>query len=153
MLVTRLGPGTEVIDELLDILATSPHAGLTVVSAAGSVDLVQYAMAHVSATGATTYTRLRRSAGPIELLALSGHVGRTDKGEGAGHIHAAFAEQDGTVVGGHVFQARVLGTVEITLMAGPSLGWVAHPVLHEGICSTTHVLSPAEYSEVTYDSR
>lgn len=143
MLTTRLGPGMDVIDELLTILAASPHAGLTVASAAGSLDFVQYAMASVTATGATSYTSLRRSAGPIELLALSGHVGRADGGECAGHIHAAFAEQDGTVIGGHVFRARVLGTIEMTLLTAPNLGWVAHPVLHQGICSVTHVLSPA----------
>ena len=144
MLVTRLGPGMDVIDELLTILAASPYPGLTVASAAGSLDLVQYAMANVTAAGATSYTSLRQSAGPIELLALSGHVGRIDSGEGAAHIHAAFAEQDGTVIGGHVFRAQVLGTVEMTLMAAPRLGWVAHPVFHQGIRSATHVLSPVE---------
>lgn len=144
MLVTRLGPGKDVIAELLTILAASPHAGLTVASAAGSLDLVQYAMADVTETGATSYTTMRRSAGPIELLALSGHVGRVDGGECAGHVHAAFAERDGTVIGGHVFRARVLGTVEMTLLTAPSLGWAAHPIFHAGICSETHVLSPSE---------
>lgn len=146
MLVTRLGPGMDVIDELLNILNGSPYAGLTVASAAGSLDLVQYAMANVSSSGATTYTSLHEAAGPIELLALSGHVGRANTGECAGHIHAAFAEQNGTVISGHVFRARVLRTVEMTLLAAPTVGWAAHPVLHQGIGSETHVLSPSEPS-------
>lgn len=88
-------------------------------------------------------------AAPIPVTpAGTTDVGRAGTGEGAGHIHAAFAEQDGTVVGGHVFRARVLGTVEMTLLAAPSLGGVAHPVLHQAICSTTHILSPAASGEV-----
>ena len=42
---------------------------------------------------------------------------------------------------------------EMTLLAAPSLGWVAHPVLHQATGSTTHVLSPAASDDVMYHSR
>ena len=44
-------------------------------------------------------------------------------------------------------------TAEMTLLAAPSLGWVAHPVLHQATGSTTHVLSPAASDDVMYHSR
>ena len=51
---------------------------------------------------------------PVEVLALSGTVGRRD-GAPALHLHAVLGRRDGSTVGGHVKEAVVGPTLEVVL--------------------------------------
>ena len=57
-----------------------------------------------------------RIAGPVELVLLTGLiVGKTETGPYSAHIHAAVADPDGAMRGGHLFLATVGAVVEIGL--------------------------------------
>ncbi len=52
---------------------------------------------------------------PMELIAISGSISRN--AEPWFHFHAALANEDKSVVGGHLFRGRVWGTLEIFLLS------------------------------------
>lgn len=57
-----------------------------------------------------------RITGPVELVLLTGLiVGKTETGPYSPHIHAAVADRDGAMRGGHLFSATVGAVAEIGL--------------------------------------
>jgi len=59
-----------------------------------------------------------REDGQAELLSLTGNLALYDN-EPFFHVHAAFGLRDGTVRGGHLFEAIVRPTVELVLTTSP----------------------------------
>ena len=54
--------------------------------------------------------------GPFELLSLEGSVVPMD-GETVVHLHGVLGMPDGSVIGGHLFEARVFTTLELFVAA------------------------------------
>ena len=60
--------------------------------------------------------RRNRIQGPVELVLLTGLiVGKSETGPYSPHIHAAIANPDGAMRGGHLFSATAGAVVEIGL--------------------------------------
>ena len=91
-----------------------------------------YAVASPSETTLVAYRERRRLEGAIEVCSLQGHLGRDPEGRPGFHLHGAFALEDGRLVGGHLFEATVLATLEVTLLLTDALGWRIEPFLPPG---------------------
>lgn len=124
----RLGPGEDVLARLLGEFDRHGAAGACVAAAIGSLSQVTYAVAVPSRETIATYSEYRREEGTIEVGSLQGHLGRHDDGRPDLHLHGIFVSADGRVVGGHVFGARVLLTLEITLLVSSHLAWRVRPL-------------------------
>ncbi|HEY8965494.1 MAG TPA: PPC domain-containing DNA-binding protein [Candidatus Methylacidiphilales bacterium] len=57
---------------------------------------------------------------PTEVVSLLGNVAH-EKGKPIVHVHCALARKDGSMVGGHLLEARVFPTLEIHLTEEPVL--------------------------------
>jgi predicted DNA-binding protein with PD1-like motif len=125
----RFRAGDDVCGGLAEIVAAEGAHGAVVVSAVGSLSEVSYVLATLGEDGRTAYTDELRVEGTIELLGLQGHFGRTESGEPAYHLHGSFGLEDGEIFGGHVLGARVLVTLEATLLVGPGAEWRVVPYL------------------------
>lgn len=125
----RLGPGEDVCRGLADAVGAVGAQGGVVVSAVGSLAEVSYALVRFDAEGRPAYTDARRLEGAIEMLGLQGHFGRTEAGDSTFHLHGTFGLASGDVIGGHVLGARVLVTVEATLLVGSGAEWKAVPYM------------------------
>jgi predicted DNA-binding protein with PD1-like motif len=55
----------------------------------------------------------------VEVLSLIGDVAVADQGPSL-HVHAVLGKSDGSVVGGHLLEARVRPTLEVILIQPPS---------------------------------
>lgn len=122
----RLDAGADVCAELLAAVDRAGARGATVVAAIGSLAELDYAVVGTADDGTPCYVRhdVRRQ---LEVASLQGHLGRRTTGEPAFHLHGVFALDDGSVVAGHLFAARVLITFEVTLLVGDGLAWEAQP--------------------------
>lgn len=127
VLSLRIGAGADVISALVDVLRSHNHTSVAIVCAVGSLSSID--LCTVTAEGGkVAYTNRRRLEGAIEVCSLAGHLSLDASGQPAGHFHGAFALEDGTMVGGHIFDARVLVTLELTLLAPAGVVWTVDQV-------------------------
>jgi uncharacterized protein len=56
----------------------------------------------------------------VEVLSLNGDVALDDKAKPKLHVHAVLGRRDGSVVGGHLLEARVRPTLEVVLVESPT---------------------------------
>jgi predicted DNA-binding protein with PD1-like motif len=75
------------------------------------------------------FSERRRYEEPLEVGSLVGHLGRDEQGQAGFHLHGLFARAGGQVVGGHVYRAQVLLTLEATLLLGEGLDWRIVPFM------------------------
>lgn len=123
----RLGPGEDVGDRLLAELDAGGAGGAAVVAAVGSLAHLVYAVASSHPEHLVTYRERQRVEGAIEVGVLQGHLGRDQSGSPGHHLHGVFALSDGRVIGGHLFQATVLATLEVTLLFASDVEWEIRP--------------------------
>ncbi len=97
------------------------------VSAIGSVYDVAFSTVTLDRFGKVGRSDPIRLDDAVELVGLQGQFGRDGTQRPQFHLHGMFALADGRVVGGHLFAARVLATVEVVLGFG-EIGWFAHPL-------------------------
>jgi predicted DNA-binding protein with PD1-like motif len=128
----RMEPGEDVGERLCRELDLAAAAGAAVAAAIGSLRELTYAVASPSAETLVAYRDRQRLLGAIEVCALHGHVGRDETGAPGFHLHGVFALDDGRVVGGHVFAARVLATLEVTLLLADGVAWCIEPFVPPG---------------------
>lgn len=114
----KLGADEDVPTALVETVEAERAPGAAVASAAGSLAALVYVLVEIGPDGRPAYSEPRRHDGTIELLALGGHIGRDDRGRPGFHLHGAFGLPSGKVVGGHLLEARVLVTLEVTLVVG-----------------------------------
>ena len=55
----------------------------------------------------------------VEVLSLVGDIAEGENGEPKLHAHVVLGKRDGTVVGGHLLEARVRPTLEVVLVESP----------------------------------
>ncbi|MGK3957530.1 PCC domain-containing protein [Arthrobacter sp. R4] len=119
----RLGPGEDLLKTLASILDDQNADGGALVSAAGSLEFLRYSVVKPDAEGVPRYTEIIEETGAIEITSLQGHLGREINGQAVCHFHGTFAQDDGSLRAGHVFDARVLVTVEMTVLLSSGVAW------------------------------
>jgi predicted DNA-binding protein with PD1-like motif len=123
VMALRLGPGEDVPARLMEELDAAGAGGASLVTAVGSLGKVEYVTALRSEDGVIRFSQRRRYEEPLEIGSLVGHLGRDENGQAGFHFHGLFARASGQVVGGHVYRAEVLLTLEVTLLLGEGLDW------------------------------
>lgn len=56
----------------------------------------------------------------VEALSLNGDIALDEKGGPKLHVHTVLGRRDGSVVGGHLLEARVRPTLEVVLIESPA---------------------------------
>ncbi|MGD0019093.1 MAG: PPC domain-containing DNA-binding protein [Candidatus Limnocylindrales bacterium] len=119
----RIGPGEDLIARMLDVFDSQNSSGGALVSAAGSLEFLRYAVAVRDAAGIPRYSNILEETGAIEITSLQGHLGREADDAPTLHLHGTFVLEDSTLRAGHVFGARALITVELTLLLADGVRW------------------------------
>ncbi len=106
----RLDRGEEVIAGLRDVmtLESIPGGTLTGLGAADTMTVAFYDVA-------TREYRARRHEGLIEILGLTGNLAWLGS-EPRVHVHVSAAEEHAGAFGGHLVEARVSASVEISVV-------------------------------------
>ena len=99
---------------------------------AGSAEQLCYGVVSLDEDGVPRYTDVLTIDGAIELTGLQGHVGSNADGTPTCHLHGNFGLEDGSVVAGHVYSARVLVTIEMTLLGSRDTKWVRSSEKYRG---------------------
>ncbi|MCE5192431.1 MAG: PPC domain-containing DNA-binding protein [Candidatus Cryosericum sp.] len=123
LIALRVNRGEEIISCVKTVCEKEQvHFGS--ISGIGAVDHVVVGLYHVADKRYESNT----FDGEMEVTSLLGNA--TEKeGQVYLHFHAAFAKEDGQVVGGHLNEARVSGTAEIFIHTAPgSIDRKADPV-------------------------
>lgn len=141
--VARFTPDQDLFGRLTDILAECGLYRIVVLSGIGSV---QHITMRDLKDGIKRPIDLGKtneivSKGPFELLSLEGNVVPMH-GRPIIHLHGVMGMPDGSVIGGHLFQATVFSTLELFIVG------VAGTDLHKQASSITglneyHVGPPA----------
>jgi predicted DNA-binding protein with PD1-like motif len=119
----RLGPGEDLLKTLSSVLDSHDADGGALVSAAGSLEFLRYSVVKPDIDGVPRYTNIVEETGAIEITSLQGHLGRETNGEAVCHFHGTFARDDGSLRAGHVFGARALVTIELTVLLSSGVAW------------------------------
>ncbi|MET3936644.1 PPC domain-containing DNA-binding protein [Arthrobacter sp. OAP107] len=119
----RVGPGENLLTALNAVLDEQHSNGGALVAAAGSLEFLRYSVVKPDEENVPRYTEIIEESGAIELTGLQGHLGREANGSPTSHLHGTFALDDGSVRAGHVFDARALVTVELTVLLCGDLIW------------------------------
>jgi len=128
----RVGPGDDLLASIARILDEQEADGGALVAAAGSLEFLCYSVVRPDADNVPRYTHIVEESGAIEITALQGHLGRESDGAATCHLHGTFAMEDGSLRAGHVFDARVLVTVELTVLLVKDLVWQRSHVQYTG---------------------
>ena len=128
LVAMRLGPGESVVTAVSEEFDRSGLRGLTLISAVASFSSVQFGVAALDESGRPARSAVIDRVGAIEVTSLQGQIGRDETGSVSVHLHGSFAFEDGTIGGGHIFEAQVLATAEMLLISGKGLAWSAGPI-------------------------
>ncbi|HWQ21548.1 MAG TPA: PPC domain-containing DNA-binding protein [Clostridia bacterium] len=123
LIALRVNRGEEIIS-CVKAVCEKEQVHFGSISGIGAVDHVVVGLYHVADKRYESNT----FDGEVEMTSLLGNATEKD-GQVYLHFHAAFAKEDGQVVGGHLNEARVSGTAEIFIHTAPgSIGRKADPV-------------------------
>jgi predicted DNA-binding protein with PD1-like motif len=128
----RLPPGADAIKQLLAELRNTGAQGAAIVSAVGSFSDLSYAVTKLNDRTIVEFLDRQVIHGAIEICHFQGHFGFDANGDECFHCHGVFALQDGRIVGGHIFDARVLATLEVTLLVSDDVRWRFYPFIPPG---------------------
>ena len=106
VLAVRLDPGEEIIASVLKI-AKDEDIRFAEISAIGAVGRAVFGLYDLEEQKYHSLTFVQ----PLELVSLNGNLSRKD-GEPYLHLHAAFADEKGAVIGGHLNEAVISATCE-----------------------------------------
>ena len=114
--VTRLMPGDELEQAIIQVMQEAEVERAVVVSAVGSLRDVVLRAAKQGARLPITPERVNtiQLPGPFELLSLEGMIVPGEEGPFC-HLHPTLGAEDGSVWGGHLLQGAVFSTVELVL--------------------------------------
>lgn len=110
LVLVRFFPGEDFLQGLQTACAQHNPRTAVVVGAVGMLRQVE--LRYFKGTGDYSSTVF---AEPMELVALSGLISREGTGYHS-HLHAGFARQDKTMVGGHLQAGLVAVTAEVALL-------------------------------------
>ena len=109
----RVDRGEEIVS-CIKTVCEKEHVTFGSISGIGAVDHAVVGLYHVAERKYVSNT----FDGELEMTSLLGNATEKDGGVYL-HFHAAFAKEDGHVVGGHLNEAVVSGTAEIFIQTAP----------------------------------
>lgn len=114
-LVIAFGPGDEVMAGLTELARTRgwQSAHFSGIGSFSSATLGWYDF------GRKAFKKIPRH-GTLEVASFSGNVTLDQDGTPIVHAHSAVADEQGTLTGGHVFDATVAATLELFLTEEPT---------------------------------
>ncbi len=112
--LVRLTPGQDIFDEIRSVAAKTSSGRLAVLSGLGSLTGVVFRNLEsgIEKPVSQEKTVAFEGDGPYELLTIQGNVIPMGE-ETVVHIHVTLGTPTGTVIGGHLFSAKVFTTTEI----------------------------------------
>lgn len=128
--LVHLGPDEVLHEAVLEAYERSGRAFPVVASCIGSLSYLDYGVAACVDGIPGPGARFLRENDAIEIGGINGHVGFDAEGRPSTHLHGVMFGPDGSVFGGHIFEARVLITIEFALLGrnGPAWRRVHRPV-------------------------
>jgi predicted DNA-binding protein with PD1-like motif len=130
--LVHLEPGEVLHDAVCQAFDASERRFPVLVSGIGSLRYVDYGLAACDPNGIVgPGLRFLREDDAIEVGGIQGHIGIDDHGLTSPHLHGVMFGREGECFGGHIFEARVLITMEFVLIRGDGPRWrrVHEPVL------------------------
>lgn len=107
LVVQRLYEGELLKERIEQIVHEHRLTAATVISAVGSLNTARIRMAGAQPNNED----IRSYEGPFEIVSLIGNLG-----QGRTHLHLAFSDSDGQVIGGHLKEGCIVHTtVELVL--------------------------------------
>ena len=129
--VARFTPGQDLFGRLTEVLAERELERIVVLSGIGSIQDVTMRDLKDGIERPIDLGKTNEivSKGPFELLSLEGSVVPMD-GSPIIHLHGVMGMPDGSVIGGHLFQATVFSTLELFIagVTGTDLHKRASPI-------------------------
>jgi predicted DNA-binding protein with PD1-like motif len=123
--LVRLGPGEDLHDAVHEAFEQSNRGLPIVTSCIGSLSHLEYGVAACDEQGIPgPGLRFLRADDAIEVGGIHGHVGVDAEDRPSAHLHGVMFGPDGSVMGGHVFVAKVLITMEFALLGQDAPQWV-----------------------------
>jgi hypothetical protein len=115
--IIKIQPGAKVVEALLAFSRAENLRFMSLVSAVGSVRMVEFTGIQGSPQLPITGPRIttHRLEEPLELMGLEGNICRNAAKELDAQLYIIAARANGEVVGGHLVDAEVLATCEIVL--------------------------------------
>lgn len=120
----RVQPGEDLLEVLYLAVQQAGATSAALASTAGSLEYLRYGVVSIADDGVPRYTQVVTLNDAIEVTGLQGHVGTNADNSPTCHLHGTFGLPDGSVVAGHVYEARALVTVEMTLIGSRDVGWM-----------------------------
>ena len=117
--IIAMRPGENVIDILMEVFESTGLQNAAITSFLGSMTKIAYAyaIADNSRCFGFRYGDTIQLEGLIEIVSGQGMICRNDNNESICHLHAAFCDETGKVMAGHIMPQEniCLGTVEVLL--------------------------------------
>lgn len=106
--VVRLCENEKIVESLYEVCRSEKIrlATINAIGAVKSADVGLYSMENKA-------YKSNKFNVPLELVSLIGNVTQKDNGEAHVHVHASFADENGSIFGGHLEDAVVSVTCEI----------------------------------------
>ena len=132
--VARFTPGQSLFGHLTEIMGQHDLARVVVLSGIGSLrDVTMRDLKDgIGLPINLDKTNEIVSSGPFELLSLEGSVVPMD-GSPIIHLHGVMGMPDGSVIGGHLFEATVFSTLELFIAGVGGTDLRKHPSLITGL--------------------
>jgi len=130
--LVHLEPGEVLHEGLVAAFEATGRRLPVVATCLGSLNFVDYGLAACDENGIVgPGIRFTRVNDAIEIGSMQGHIGVDALDNVSPHIHGVMFGREGECFGGHIFEARVLITIELTLIGEADVGWqrVHEPVL------------------------
>ncbi len=123
--LVRLGPGEDLHDAVHEAFERGKRAFPVLTSCIGSLSYLEYGLAGRDPHGIPgPGARFVRENDAVEVGGIHGHVGVDSDDMPSAHLHGVMFGSDGTVLGGHVFVAKVLITMEFALLGRGAPKWL-----------------------------
>lgn len=129
--LARLAAGESLHDCINEMFEASDRRHATIASCIGSVRYVDYGFAQVC-EGIPGPGARRQCSEALEVLGISGGIGIDREGQLSAHLHGALVGPAGEFHGGHIFEAVVLITMEVTLIGDGAVRWERYHAPVEG---------------------
>jgi predicted DNA-binding protein with PD1-like motif len=128
----HLDPGEVLHEAVINAFEESDRRHSVISTCIGSVRYIDYGVAACDHNGTPgPGNRFVRVNDASEIGSIQGHIGIDVDNNPSPHIHGVLFGPSGESFGGHVFEARVLITIEFSLTGTDELGWkrVYEPIL------------------------
>lgn len=122
--LVRLGPGEDLHDAVYEAFERGDRAFPVVASCIGSLAHLEYGLAACDDRGIPGPGARFVRDDAVEVGGIHGHVGVDSDDRPSAHLHGVMFGSDGTVLGGHIFVAKTLITMEFALLGRDAPRWI-----------------------------